>query len=179
MNAVHMTLGVMRATGFISLGVMLVFCSSAAFAQDISASSVIEQIERSGPKDVIYRYFDKTEWRTILHGIGTGEDSWLKVYSELRKGSDAASGEDLSAALWDSAVLVAPYKVFVIEKYDSCEFTFEAECPPGGVSRYLSRLENALAQASTPEQKAMKKRCLAGIKKTRALFSKPKAYCAL
>jgi len=169
----------MRAIRFISLGAMLVFCSSATFAQGISSASVLDQIAKSGPKDVIYRYFDKTEWRTILHGIGTGEDGWLKVYAELRKGSDAASGEDLSAALWDSAVLVAPYKVFAIEKYDSCEFTFEAECPPGGVSRYLNRLEKALAQASTPEQRVMKRRCLAGIKKTRTLFSKPRAYCAL
>ena len=101
-----------------------------------------------------------------------------KVYVELKKGADGESSEDLSIALWYSALPIAPYKVFAIEHDFSCEFTFEPDCPPGGIDSYLNKLTQGLDQASTPAQYKMKRQCLAGIKKTRAAFPNPKAYCS-
>lgn len=160
------------------IGSLLLLCASVAWAKKFSSVSVLAEVERSGPEYVISKYYDKPEWQAILNGIGTANDNWLKVYSELRKGADAGASEDLSTALWDVALPEAPFKVFAIEHYDSCEFTFESECPPGGIDSYLNRLEKALGKAATPEEREMKSRCLAGIKKTRAAFPNPKTYCS-
>ena len=160
------------------LGSVLLLCASATWAGEPSASAVLAEVAKLGPKAAIAKYFNTPGWQVILEKIGTANDDWLKVYVELRKGSDGASGEDLSAAIWDVALPNAPFKVFAIEHDDTCEFTFEAECPPGGIDSYLTRLTKALRQASTPEQLKMKDRCLAGIKKTRAAFPNPKAYCS-
>jgi hypothetical protein len=172
-------LSVMKNIGIVASGFLLLLFSTASLSGQISATSLIAEIGKSTPEAVIQKYFETPEWQEILQGIGTGEDNWLKVYVELRRGSDGAAGEELSAALWDKAVLAEPFKVFAIERYDSCEFTFEAECPQEGVGRYLDRLELSLGRASTPGEHKMKNRCLVGIKKTRAVFSKPKAYCSL
>jgi len=158
----------------LAIGSFLILCSGAASAEQLSAASILAEVAESGSGEVISRHFDKPEWQAILDGIGTADDNWLKVYVALRKGSDGASGEDLSAALWDVALLKAPFKVFAIEHEDSCEFTFESACPPGGINNYLNRLEKSLDQASTPDQHRMKKLCLAGIRKTRAAFPNPK-----
>lgn len=158
-------------------GSFLILCSGAASAEQLSAASILAEVAESDPRDVISRHFDKPEWQTILNGIGTADDNWLKVYVALRKGSDGASGEDLSDALWDVALLKTPFKVFAIEHESSCEFTFESACPPGGIDNYLDHLEQALDQASTPDQHMMRNRCLAGIRKTRAAFPNPEAYC--
>ncbi len=153
-------------------------CSSAASAEKLSAASVLAEVAKSGPRNVISRHFDRPEWQIILNGIGTADDNWLKVYVALRKGADGAAGEDLSAALWDVALPEAPFKVFAVEHENSCEFTFESACPPGGIDSYLNRLEKALDQASTPEQLRLKKLCLAGIRKTQAAFPNPETYCS-
>lgn len=160
------------------VGSILLLFATASLADSFSSASLLAEIERSGPEKVVSKYFGKPEWRTILNGIGTAEESWLKVYVELRKGSDGEAGEDLSTALWDVALPRAPFKVFAIERDHSCQFTFEANCPPGGIDSYLTRLEKALGKASTPEQHKMRSRCLAGIEQTRATFKNPKAYCA-
>jgi hypothetical protein len=159
-------------------GAALLLCTSASWAGEISASSVLAEVTKLGPKGAMARYFDTPEWRVVLNGIGSANDDWLKVYVELSKGADGESGEDLSAALWDVALPKAPFKVFVIEHDTSCEFTFEAGCPPGGISSYLNRLTKALGQASTPEQHKIKNHCIAGIQKTRAAFPNPRSYCS-
>ncbi len=161
---------------FLAISSFLILCSGAASAEQLSAASILAEVAESGPGEVISRHFDKPEWQAILNGIGTADDNWLKVYVALRKGSDGASGEDLSAALWDGALLKAPFKVFAIEHEDSCEFTFESDCPPSGIDSYLNHLEQALDQASAPDQHVMKNCCLAGIRKTQAAFPNPEAY---
>jgi hypothetical protein len=156
---------------------LLFFFTEVASADNLSAISVLSEVAKSGPKSVINKYYYTGDWDTIVDGIGTADDNWLKVYVELHKGSDAGYSEELDEALFDVALPNAPFKVFAIVQDIDCEFTFDASCPPGGITNYLIRLEQALNKASTPEQHRMKKECLAGIKKTRAAFPNPKAYC--
>ena len=160
-----------------ALGVVLLFCSFATFAGKLSAPEVLAEASKNTPQGAIAKYFYTTEWQEILNGIGSAENEWLKVYVELRKGADGAASEDLSEALWNVALPNSPYKVFAIENEYSCEFTFEASCPPGGIANYLDRLTSALNLLSTPEQRHMRDKCLIGIKKTRATFKNPQAYC--
>lgn len=159
-------------------GLFLILLTPLACAEGITSSSILTEIAESSPKVVIYKYLQEPEWQVILDGIGTADDNWLNVYKELKKGSDGAAGEELDLALWNYALPQAPFKVMAITKYSSCEFGFEAECPPGGVMQYLSRLEHALEQAKTPEEYKAREQCLVGIKKTRAVFQDPAAYCA-
>jgi hypothetical protein len=172
------TLGVMNNKLALIFGSALLFCTSTTWAGELSASAVLADAAKVGPERAIAKYYNTPEWQVILKGIGSANDEWLRVYVELRKGSDGESGEDLSAALWDVALPRAPFKIFAIEHDDSCEFSFEAECPPGGIDNYLTRLAKALEKASTTDQLKMKEHCLAGIKKTRASFPNPKAYCS-
>lgn len=163
-----------RAPGFVA-ALLLAGC---AHKPPVSASAVLAEIHSDGARQVISKYIDRPEWEQILRGIGTAEDEWLQVYVELRKQSDGHAGESLSAVLFDVALPVEPYKVFSIEPFVGCEFTFEADCPPDGIERYLSRLESSLKSASTPEQTRIREVCLEGIAKTRLAFPDPKAYCA-
>ena len=169
------------------IAVAILANSPSAFAQNqihISSATLLKHVSTVGPKQAISDYFDKPVWKEILNGIASGKADWLKVYSALRPGSDAGSGEDLGEAIYDGIPL-APFRILPLLYAENrghysiqniCTFGFELDTPKGGINNYLSNIERSLEQASTPEQKSIRKACLLGIAETRKAFKNDKSY---
>ena len=161
--------------------------ASVALAQTQSeniSGQVLNHIAKAGARQAISDYYEKPIWKEILKGIASGTQDWLNVYSALRPGSDAGSGEDLGEAIFD-AIPTAPFSVLPLLYSENrgrfsitelCTFTFEASVPDGGINAYLTRIEQSMKSASTSEQRSIREACVRGVVKTREAFKDATSY---
>ena len=73
---------------------------------DFTSDSLLKDVESRGARAFIDDWMYRIDpdgvtgaWDCILEGIGTAEPGWLRLAATLRKESDGASAEDLSAAM--------------------------------------------------------------------------------
>ena len=159
----------------ITVGIILSAAVGNSPGAQLTATELIREIQRDGPRAVLRRHFDTSVWATaILPGIKAASDGWLTVAELLHTSADAGGAEDIDLALY-SALPVRPFPVLrVLEKKHKrspsylCNVSFEAEVPKGGALPYLLLIENALASASTREDKAIAAACRLGLAQARA-----------
>ena len=143
------------------------------------AATTKSEVLRLGPRAFIAKHFDDALWiQGVVAGIGRADLEWLEVGAILRPGSDAASGEDLTAAFFD-ALAVNPLRVLpIIQRLyggtaeGACNQTFEADLPKLGVARYLQQIERGLALAKTSAELELAAGCRRGLDKTRKYAKK-------
>jgi hypothetical protein len=168
---------VMHKTSWLKfiIGIVLLNVVGVSTAAESIASKISREINQSNSRQVLRKYYDTPLWvNTMVPGIKTAEDEWLKVAEQLQRGADAAAGEDLDSALY-AALPIRPFAVLrVLGKHYKrrmsylCQVSFEAEIPEGGALPYLERVRHALDSASTKQQKAIATECKNGLDKSRA-----------
>ncbi len=78
-----------------------VFAAGAGY--HTNPKQIINEIDKRGAKQIVFElYQDQETWYSVLRKIGTGEESWLKVATALRSGSDAGASEMLTLAVGEA-----------------------------------------------------------------------------
>lgn len=72
-----------------------------ARATDVTPAAIIAEIGRSGASQVVKRLNagSGAPWMAVIKGIATGRHDWLDVARAIQPGVDAATSEELTAAL--------------------------------------------------------------------------------
>lgn len=145
-------------------------------AHGLTPAAALSHVSDVGANQAVLDYYETPQWDHVVRGIASGDSDWLNVYTALRQAADAGAGEDLGDAIY-AAVPKRPFNVLPLLAESTgrtprqlCTFTFESKLPEGGIGAYLDRLDRALAQASTGEQRRTSTACREGIKATRRQF---------
>jgi len=128
-------------------------------------AALLAEIGARGAAPVVHELYDSESWSTVMKRIAAGQRDWLLVAAALRKGTDAATTEELdlavSGALISNARDVLDVFLDQVPAHDICYGTAEA----GG----HETLDSALAELHAK---------IAGVKKVNeARLAKSKAEC--
>jgi hypothetical protein len=141
-------------------------CVGITYSRD--PNSILREVSKRGAAIIILELYNNTEaWQTVLRGIATGTEPWLKVAVALHPGSDAGSSEMLGLSVGE-ALENEPENVFRIAlgefqlgsvcsgpdvddpRYDSYELAMAA----------IKRRQQRVAAISDPRIKISRNKCI-------------------
>lgn len=117
----------------------------------LSASQFAASVPKGGPRAAVESLVAGGDWPRVLGAIRNGSADWIALAPELAKGSDAAHGAELTAAL-AAALPRAPADVLAIaDPRRSPVLGVQAICsapagsyPPAERAQYLASANEAL-----------------------------------
>jgi hypothetical protein len=155
------TLGIMRGH-FAPILFALIACAAQS-GETLAPSSLLAMINEKGARAVIDSLWGTTRWDTMIKGVASGDEAWLKVAVELAPGSDAGSASELrDAVAW--ALPHAPARVIAVAEQselfrDSCSGP-PVDFPSDDPKAYFGAAISAVQKVTDPALKAARQACL-------------------
>jgi len=124
-------------------------------------------IKEKGARQTIDSLWDTPQWITLIAGVSSGDQAWLKIAEEIWPGSDAGSASELRDAMaW--ALPKAPAKVLALAKRgefwkDTCDGP-PVDFPPQGSATYFKEALAAVGHVAESSLRATRDECLKKLK---------------
>jgi hypothetical protein len=129
----------------------------------LAPSNLHALIKEKGARAVIDSLWGTAKWDSMIKGVASGDEVWLKVAVELAPGSDAGSASELrDAVAW--ALPRAPARVIAVAEQselfrDSCSGP-PVDFPSDDPKAYFGAAIAAVQEIADPALAAAKQACL-------------------